>query len=975
MELLATFAESGKELFEYNRDYYTFDQKQWLDREMLRLEMQIKRFDLFRDDIRDLIELTTSKMEMYHMVGALCLEFCVIVITEGAELAWISTAPPFMKSLYALSFASAFMYILLAVWLSMHASVSAHSFGVRLLTRFVRLPIPGSQEVNQLNAKLTDFERQGAKEMLRVPFVGNAQDWQRIRAQGVVAEQEQRPTDGDERFRPGAQGRAGRSPDLLGRGEEAINDHDLTDAATKLPGHHVQLFRRLQAKWQCYDCYARVCMSLGAYHMLAAISYYLIIVCMRHYTCPTTGYSVITVFMVVNIGIGILDVGSQMARYVAVLHLFGAIPVYMAAWSMSTTLGEDLVQREEYPYPLAPIIFLLAVLWHEGLLQLAHPSKDGMSLPRRFRTVLFIDVFAVADEALKNSVAPGDSRLEQAGYSEEQVYAAEQGLFHAEWAVRRWRALPATTNEAKANRQELERLKKTVFVKRKMLNCEAARLASKIGDKAAMAMMQVDNRAYHEMDAEELEEDPFKGFLIGPFQNVAGGDAYYFDVDTMEFVWSTEGREVLTLTDVSDIAQEVKQQVFAVLGGRLEGDDDEDGDSDDGMKKAVSARQGTQTSFIGGGLMNVQGQRLPWKVVHGITRALQVAWLFCGIMYGWQSYDRSSFRYDKYLVAGERRLGATTNTWSFESREVMFPRGAFFRVAGLSCLPGASAEQVLVTSEAGQLYRAGAMAATAEAAADAAEVNATAARRPRRLEALGASSYPSGTVALCPDVESVTADGNSCLAGQLTEGGIAFWQLGGQHAEAVELPVEGRRWQLLAGAMVPCEGVAGLMVGLDDSLPRLGGQGLGWCLLLAGWDGEQLPVAALRLPRGLGTLPAPTAVVSPALDAPLSALRSLPAEGGEGPLALSLEPRRGRLWALLSSGELQVWELLGDEPQSLGRWAPPLEGLGAPARPDEKQRVVGLCEDGASGALLLATRGGSAAEHRLLRAVLPAALV
>lgn len=36
----------AKELFAYNRDYYAFDQKQRLDREMLRLEMQIKRCDL-----------------------------------------------------------------------------------------------------------------------------------------------------------------------------------------------------------------------------------------------------------------------------------------------------------------------------------------------------------------------------------------------------------------------------------------------------------------------------------------------------------------------------------------------------------------------------------------------------------------------------------------------------------------------------------------------------------------------------------------------------------------------------------------------------------------------------------------------------------------------------------------------------------------------------------------------------------------
>ena len=42
---------------------------------------------------------------------------------------------PFILSLLYISIASAFMYLLLAVWLSMHASICSHSFGVRILTR------------------------------------------------------------------------------------------------------------------------------------------------------------------------------------------------------------------------------------------------------------------------------------------------------------------------------------------------------------------------------------------------------------------------------------------------------------------------------------------------------------------------------------------------------------------------------------------------------------------------------------------------------------------------------------------------------------------------------------------------------------------------------------------------------------------------------------------------------------------------
>eukprot|EP00435_Cladocopium_sp_Y103_P073485 s884_g43.t2 len=147
-----------KELFSYNRESYKFDQDQRLEREMLRLEMQVKRFELFREDVRDLVELTVGRMDVYHLVGALFLEFCVTFFCEGRVQA---SAPPFILALFLLSNACAFVYLLIAVWLSMHASIASHSFGVRLLTRFVRLPIPSPQQIASLSRRLADFEKQG----------------------------------------------------------------------------------------------------------------------------------------------------------------------------------------------------------------------------------------------------------------------------------------------------------------------------------------------------------------------------------------------------------------------------------------------------------------------------------------------------------------------------------------------------------------------------------------------------------------------------------------------------------------------------------------------------------------------------------------------------------------------------------------------------------------------------------------------
>lgn len=51
----------------------------------------------------------------------------------------------------------------------MHASIAAHSFGVRLLTQFVRLPVPAVSQLDAARGFATDYEGKGVDEMLRVP--------------------------------------------------------------------------------------------------------------------------------------------------------------------------------------------------------------------------------------------------------------------------------------------------------------------------------------------------------------------------------------------------------------------------------------------------------------------------------------------------------------------------------------------------------------------------------------------------------------------------------------------------------------------------------------------------------------------------------------------------------------------------------------------------------------------------------------
>ena len=53
------------ELFDYNRENFFFDQEQGIEREYQEQDMRVKQFVLYREDIRDLVELTTGKMDAY----------------------------------------------------------------------------------------------------------------------------------------------------------------------------------------------------------------------------------------------------------------------------------------------------------------------------------------------------------------------------------------------------------------------------------------------------------------------------------------------------------------------------------------------------------------------------------------------------------------------------------------------------------------------------------------------------------------------------------------------------------------------------------------------------------------------------------------------------------------------------------------------------------------------------------------------
>ncbi|CAK0791176.1 unnamed protein product, partial [Prorocentrum cordatum] len=164
--------DGAKELFGYNRENFFFDREQRLKREFQEQRMRVKQFLLYREDVRVLTELTVSKMDSYLLVALVELGACLVMLCHGGINGDKEFPPPtWLLWLYMVSLAEAFLHLILSAWLAIHASVAANSFTVRMLTQFVRLPLPNKFQLDAASAFATQFEEQGPGAFFRVPVL------------------------------------------------------------------------------------------------------------------------------------------------------------------------------------------------------------------------------------------------------------------------------------------------------------------------------------------------------------------------------------------------------------------------------------------------------------------------------------------------------------------------------------------------------------------------------------------------------------------------------------------------------------------------------------------------------------------------------------------------------------------------------------------------------------------------------------
>ncbi|CAK0843066.1 unnamed protein product [Prorocentrum cordatum] len=121
----------------------TVEQK--FQRNLAEVDFRLERQKLHREDVRDLMELTVGRMDLYHVVGTLLLTFCISWYTGNGIIT--AGLPRWFATLFLINNFCAVGYLIFSVWLAMHASIVAHSISVGLL---LRAPVhPGARRARR----------------------------------------------------------------------------------------------------------------------------------------------------------------------------------------------------------------------------------------------------------------------------------------------------------------------------------------------------------------------------------------------------------------------------------------------------------------------------------------------------------------------------------------------------------------------------------------------------------------------------------------------------------------------------------------------------------------------------------------------------------------------------------------------------------------------------------------------------------
>eukprot|EP00927_Polykrikos_kofoidii_P072815 TRINITY_DN68909_c0_g1_i1.p1 TRINITY_DN68909_c0_g1~~TRINITY_DN68909_c0_g1_i1.p1 ORF type:complete len:1039 (-),score=155.74 TRINITY_DN68909_c0_g1_i1:120-3128(-) len=352
---------------------------QTFSRRFSAIDYKLQRQALHREDIRDLIELTTARMDIYHIVGTLVLTFCIGWYTDNLILD--ASLPIWYSDMFYISNFAAVGYLILCVWLSMYASIAARSIGTRLLTSYSRLSLPTRKELDDI----------------KNPIFFNTMD--------IIRRQQERRRRSGTSASPG-DGTVETANDMESSGsQKEKDDGDKFDHQEDDEQH----FRRLlgeMPRWLHYDVWSRVCMCLGMNQMLQALAYFILGVIWQK--SPMSGIMSFLAVKILGYIVLWLDIGDMTTRArdrfaLALLNFFPPVlaTVVLFNATISDETGKVFLERFSV---LSSLCFWAHAGW---LLYLNEIFRRPAAKDSRFKPVEFATVLEWVDykEVPRNEVA------------------------------------------------------------------------------------------------------------------------------------------------------------------------------------------------------------------------------------------------------------------------------------------------------------------------------------------------------------------------------------------------------------------------------------------------------------------------------------------------------------------------------------------------------------------------------------------
>jgi len=359
----ATAAATGA--FNYNRANYFFDQGLRFGRFNTGYSMAMAQASMYREDIRDLTELTVTKQDTYHTVGVIFFVLNFQLIMAGRLGVHGPSPPGWLLGLYWTNISTALMFLVTFTWTAMHASARATAGGAYMLTRNVRLPIPTPKMLDKARVTGNSFEKQRVRDMLRIPF-----------AMPAPKETEEDPETGD-RTRPISDRRM---PTWYHDEAEELRKDE--GGAAPIPGEapeHFELYRGLQEEWWGYDVYGRIGITYFMSHWLTAASLYSMCHVFAELRCLWPAWSVTAMFVTAHYGILTLDIVHKPREggcNVPVEKVVPFVPVIaVLGMSIDYSVLEPTVGWQSFIYFLSWICYLIQFAWAIRLYDLAAPAR------------------------------------------------------------------------------------------------------------------------------------------------------------------------------------------------------------------------------------------------------------------------------------------------------------------------------------------------------------------------------------------------------------------------------------------------------------------------------------------------------------------------------------------------------------------------------------------------------------------------